>query len=552
MKKINILIIIALLFIMGCQKGILDKSPENFLVEDDVWNDFGLVKQFQTDVYRGLGSGNLTGQTNTYFDDFTDNCRTSESIGNVYSINKGDITSTSMGSFDGLWELNYQHIRKANIFLEKIDNLTVGTDQEKQILKGEVLYLRAAMYFRLIKLFGGVPRITKVYTLSDDFQVGRDSYEDMVDWIVEELDKAMDLVPLTRPSSEWGRITKGICLATKAEVLLQANSKLHNPDTVPNGPLFDYSKNTWQECADAAKAVIDMPQYELQKVQTPEDYHNIFLTPNPEIIFAKVNSVDHGYPGQSNFNGTNGPDVLGGINETMALQDLIDEYQMKNGKFINEAGSGYDPSPENMYKNREIRFDADITYYGKTFKGALYGLAYPDGYLVNSKRVSTGYPVRKYLDASVSMSDPSPLFAWIRLADIYLIYAEAQYELGHEDEARTYINKIRERALLPDITTSGENLFRDLQHERRIELFFEDDKRFMDVRRWMIADVIGSKPDKGIILEKKDANGNLDPNGTLTYRYQIIQTRSFPEKFYYLPIPENEIQRSGIEQNPGY
>jgi hypothetical protein len=150
------------------------------------------------------------------------------------------------------------------------------------------------------------------------------------------------------------------------------------------------------------------------------------------------------------------------------------------------------------------------------------------------------------------MSDPSPLFAWIRLADIYLIYAEAQYELGHEDDARTYINKIRERALLPDITSSGEDLFRDLQHERRIELFFEDDKRFMDVRRWMIADVTGSKPDKGIILEKKDANGNLDPNGTLTYRYQIIQTRDFPEKFYYLPIPENEIQRSGIEQNPGY
>lgn len=548
-KSSTFLLIILILAVTSCQKRILDKTPESFFVESDIWSDINLIKQFETNVYRGLSLVGLPGQADVFLCDFTDDARTSESIGNAYSINSGAITASSMGAFNGIWEKKYKYIRAANIFLSKIDNVDVGTDQEKQVLKGEVIYLRAAMYFDLINFFGGVPLITNVYTLEDQFNVKRGNYEDLVDWIVKQLDEAESLVPQVRPSDEWGRIDKGICRATKAEVLLYANSKLHNPNSSISGPLFDYTKNTWQECADAAKAVIEMPQYQLQSFTTSKEYHDFFLTPNPGIIFPNVNSVDHSYG--THFNSINGPSVIGGINETMALQNLVDQFEMKNGKFIDEPGSGYDSSPDNMYNDRDLRFFADITTFGRTALGALYGLAYPDGHVVNSKRTSTGYPVRKYLDPSRGIKDPSPFYARIRLANIYLIYAEAEYELGNESEARKYVNKIRNRVQLPDVTSSGEALFKDIQHERRIELCFEG-QRFFDVRRWMIADSTGNEPDRGIILEKKDASGNLDPKGSLTYHYQILQKRSFPDKFYYLPVPEDEIQRSGIEQNPGY
>ena len=92
-------------------------------------------------------------------------------------------------------------------------------------------------------------------------------------------------------------------------------------------------------------------------------------------------------------------------------------------------------------------------------------------------------------------------WVWLRLAELYLNYAEAQYELGHEDIARDYVNIIRNRVGLPDITSSGEELFNDIIHERQIELCFEY-HRFFDVRRWMIADSADNKDDMVIVWEE--------------------------------------------------
>jgi hypothetical protein len=145
---------------------------------------------------------------------------------------------------------------------------------------------------------GGVPLITKPVELDDDFMVSRNSYEEIVDWMVKELDEATEMVPAERSPSDYGRITKGACLGTKSNVLLHANSKLHDPGTAPNGPLFDYTKDTWKACADAAKAVIDMPQYELQQVNSWEDYHKIFIEHNSEMVFSKLYHNNYGRGGR--------------------------------------------------------------------------------------------------------------------------------------------------------------------------------------------------------------------------------------------------------------
>src|SRR5690606_29289865 len=116
--------------------------------------------------------------------------------------------------------------------------------------------------------------------------------------------------------------------------------------------------------------------------------------------------------------------------------------------------------------------------------------------------------------------DDTP-WVWLRLATIYLNYAEAQYELGNEEEARLYVNKVRNRVGLPDITSSGEDLFKDIQHERRVELCFES-YRFFDVRRWMIAESTENEDAIGIVWSKRDESGNLSPSGKLEYEFQVF------------------------------
>lgn len=533
----------------GCEEQVLDKLPRDVFSEVDVWGDIELAQKFQNTVYAGLGYWAVGNYIDTYAM-YSDEAMVGEDL-NVYYFNRGQLAPDNMGRFEPIWGLKYSYIRKANIFLNKIDQLP-GNAERINVMKGEVKYLRARMYFDLIKLWGGVPLITEAMDLDDDFMVSRNSYEEIVDWIVQELDEAKEMVPAERTPEDYGRVTKGACLGTKSNVLLHANSKLHDPGTAPNGPLFDYTKDTWQECAEAAKAVIDMSQYELQPVQTWEDYHKIFIEPNSEMVFSKLYHNNYGSGGR-HFVGPNAPIKDGGWAELDPLQGLIDEFEMANGKKIYEPESGYDPSPDKIYNNRDMRFYANILYQGSEWKTPLE-FVHPGGTEVSTPPWTIpGYLMRKFMDERIDLWQDlgNTPWIWIRLATLYLNYAEAQYELGNEQEARDYVNIIRNRVDLPDITSSGDELFKDIQHERRIELVFEN-QRFFDVRRWVIAEETENEDAMGIVWKKLDANGNLDPNGELTYTFETFQERSFQERMYYLPIPIAEMQKSDLEQNPGY
>ena len=533
----------------GCEEQVLDKLPREVFSEVDVWGDIELAQKFQNTIYAGLGYWAVGNYIDTYAM-YSDEAMVGEDL-NVYYYNRGELASDNMGRFEPIWALKYSYIRKANIFLNKIDEVS-GNVERINTMKGEVRYLRARMYFDLIKLWGGVPLIIEPMGLDDDFMVARNSYEEIVDWIVQELEEAKEMVPSERTPEDYGRVNKGACLGTISNVLLYANSKLHDPGTVPNGALFDYTKDTWQECADAAKAVIDMAQYELQPVQTWEDYHKIFINPNSEMVFSKLYHSNYG-AGSRHFVGPNAPIKDGGWAELDPLQGLIDAFEMANGKKIYEPESGYDPSPEKIYDNRDLRFYANILYQGSEWKTPLE-FAHPGGTEVSTPPWTIpGYLTRKFMDERIELWQDlgNTPWIWIRLATMYLNYAEAQYELGNDQEARDYVNIIRNRVNLPDITSSGEELFSDIQHERRIELVFEN-QRFFDVRRWMIAEETENEDAIGIVWKKLDANGDLDPNGELTYTFETFQERSFQERMYYMPIPIAEMQKSDLEQNPGY
>src|SRR5699024_7655145 len=202
----------------------------------------------------------------------------------------------------------------------------------KKRLKGEMKFIRAWSYAKLTNFFGGIPLITEPFELKDDFGVKRESYQASIDWIIKELDETVEMVPAHVPADEWGRVTKGAVLALKSRVLLYAASKLHDPGTEPSGPLYDYNKdNKWEAVAAAAKEVIDMGQYSLVEVGDWKDYQDMFLHNTSEIIFAKPYSSQYRQNG-ANIGLVNSPNGYNGWSGNVPTQDLVNAFQMKDGK----------------------------------------------------------------------------------------------------------------------------------------------------------------------------------------------------------------------------
>ncbi len=558
-----------LFIFIGCEDEVLDKSPKTVLTENELWNDKNLMEKYLYSTYNALptvwgisyyntaawtgGIAMLVNVSDEGFDQYN--------ADNLWLMNQGNISSDNLGPWTKQWAGNYSSIKNCNIFLERVDESAVVDEKTRSLWKGEVKFLRAYCYAYLIDYWGGVPIITKAFGLNDDFKVPRNSYEECVDFIIKELNEAQAMVPEDWSTAYWGRITKGACSALKSRVLLRAASKLHDPNTNPNGKLYDYGKETkWQDAADAAKAVIDMPQYSLTTVNTWEDYKKIFTELNSEIILATPRTSQYNAYGPyyalyiDLMNVPNG--YPGGWSTNCPTQNMVDAFQMNNGKNINDSGSDYINSVEGIYENRELRFYANIIYNDAELLGRKLQYFQPGGKDSKDFRNygKTGYNMRKFMDEShvpsFAMNGNQPRIHF-RLAEIYLNYAEAEYRLGHEDVAREYVNKIRKRVHLPEITTSGVELFKDIMHERRIELCFED-QRYFDVRRWMIADQTENEDAYGIEWGKYDANGNLSVDGTLKYTISLVQERNFSNKLYYLPISLSEIQKTDLEQNSGY
>ena len=567
MKRHLILIIILLAF-TGCE-DVLDTKPGDTYSEVDIYRNITLTEKLVFYTYNSTENWGFneadwwTRRIN--IENASDEAWFHFSPQN-FSITRAQISSNNMGYFNGKWAQYYRFIGTANDFLSKVDGSAVAVSNPKEVatLKGEMKYLRANAYTRLINLFGGVPLIDQPFSLDDQFSVPRNTYEECVNFIVRELDEAAGLIPAgTRGGIEFGRVSKGACLALKSRVLLYAASSLHDPaqSSAPRGPLYDYTKATkWKDAADAAKALIDLNAYSLVPVSSAREYQEMFLRPNQELIFARPFHPDFANtPGDFNTlpDKAQSPVGSGGWGLSNPTHNFVQDFKMANGKRINEAGSGYDPA--DLYARRELRFYANINYQGARFKDRELQYWLPGG--ADSKEApgpyhfaATGYNLRKFLDESIvidkqqSAKRPYPL---ARLSEIYLNYAEAQYHLGNEVEAQKYASLVSQRVGLPALTSSGANLLNDIKYERQMELFFEG-HRFYDLRRWMDEGKLGEDIN-GVQWVRQNASGKLDPNGKLTMiGPNLIEDRAFMKANYYLPIPLSEIEKSGMKQNEGY
>jgi hypothetical protein len=572
----------------GCN-NVLDLTPKDQLSDAAVFTDPNLAQAFVNDMYRGMGHGLYEIMLASISDEshFIHNYATEPIVKSIItSSDRGALEDGRFGHFN--WANNYSRIRQTNIFLSKIDGTSFDAAL-KQRMKGEAYFLRAYFYHNLMRMYGGVPLITKVYGLGDDYSVARNSFKETVDLIVANADSAAALLPLSFSGADVGRATKGAALALKARVLLFAASDLYNVNPSANaftGYTTPQDRTAlWRAAKNAAQAVMDLGIYSLFRPtpaspqEAAQNYANLFLQQtSTEAIMSRffLTTRDDGYnPGL--HDGPNGYHTWGG---NTPIQNLIDDYRMADGSKFDWNNPAHAAAP---YANRDPRFYASILYDGalwrqrpddvkkldaigviQTFRQlrlpdstVVPGLDTRDSPVENWNGAYSGYYLRKFIDPSLNAQFIRQQVPWIyfRYAEILLNYAEASIELNELGDAVTVLNQIRLRAGMPLFSAGlGQAALRDeYRNERRIEMAFEE-QRFFDVRRWMIAPAVLSKVAGGINIFLQGAS-RTDPSTWKNYRYvtDTIQARAWDNKMYFMPIRLDELNRNSLlKQNPGY
>lgn len=536
MKKIYILITVTLALV-SCNEDFLDKTPLDKLSEDAVFNSDALAEAYVNALYTVLPDPYQEGNIGCITDEgyFRYGGTSTRYIAsgymdpdNVMYMREGGQAHNTRTTILNIWNRTYEWIYRMNYFLHYVEGQeTEIGEATRQRLVGEVYFLRAWSYFLLIQRYAGVPIITEPHSLADDFTVVRSNFDDCVNFILADIDRAMDLLP-DKENSAKGRINKDVALALKSRLTLVAASKLFNDPENPEGNVFRgaYSRDKWQRAFDAAKAIVDRADAE-GAYMLDATYDGVWKNGNsPELIWAKyfvaTSDANDNYTKKAQLLYT--VEYFNGWESFHPTQAAQIDFEMANGKKWFEEGSGYDE--KHPYNGRDPRFykciAAPFSLYGNTDKNGslqedellLYYLY--EGYTLEdfsagkdepsftsrAKHMASGnhgglelykwYLPTKYISEAQTGTE---LYPWFRLAEMYLNYAEAAYMIGREDICREYINKIRQRpdVMMPPVTESGENLWDRLVNERRVELYAET-FRYFDVRRWKVADFYENVP----------------------------------------------------------
>ena len=535
----------------------LDREEDSFIDKTATFDSYNRTKQYLTYAYSLLPEGLNRFSGGALLGAATDDACFAIESSNIQQFNNGSWNALS--NPDNVWDRYFAGIAKCCTLLENSNHVNLDIsrlDPAKRVeyennlkdirmWRAEAHFLRAYFNFELLKRYGPIPIIKSTLDINKDYSdTPRPTMKEVVEFIANDCDIAADsleLTPWRNMNDAFGRATKGAALALKSRLLLYAASPLY----VDFGDIDEANKPSdatlWKAAADAAKAVIDLNQYELAPA-----YDDLFKNDfqNKEYIFVRR------YPSNSDFEKSNFPVSYGGKGGTNPSQNLIDDYEMLDGT----AFDWNDPvKAAHPFENRDERLLATVLMNGVLFKGKRVA-TYPGGAdaTPNPNATKTGYYLRKFLNENVNIQTGGgsdghvvPLF---RLAEIYLNYAEAlnEYDPTNPDIA-VYLNKIRERVSLPDVPSglTQEQMRTLIHHERRVELAFEE-HRFWDVRRWKVASSTLGAPVKGVKITQDDA-------GNFTYSPVQVEQRVFQPKMYWYPIPQSEVLKlHHWEQNKGW
>lgn len=592
--KIRTLALLGLALCISSCKKYLDQVPDDRITIEEVFRKKATSEQYLANVYSYIPDEANQWEGNGWLGT-SDEVDVTFSGSRNYDINVGNFNASNV-HFDK-WQGYYNGIRAATYFMNNIEkNEEIRQLNGQQLITqyhAEARFLRAFYYFMLMRQYGPVILLGDENISPDatagEMQFPRSSFDDCVDYVVSELDKAAEILPLVPQRNgqasdlEFGRATKGMALSVKSRVLLYAASPQYNGNTevasfrnAEGQPLISQTADPqkWRKAADAAKAVIDLGIYSLYKDpagNTLKSLEGIFFQAwNSEQIFVRKSNDLAGWDVHCT------PRQGGGWCGIAPTQEMIDSYYMSDGKLPGETSlyteTGFTTvngvQVYNMYMNREPRFYANVTYNNSIWQGGTMRAPAPITFFVSGPNgrnghptdfSKTGYLVRKNVGPQTNIGSggngqrqarPLVLF---RLAEIYLNYAEALNETSPGDpDILVYLNRIRERAGIPQygaganalpVPASQSEMREKIRGERKVELAYES-HRWFDIRRWKIVpQVMG------------DMHGmDVTKDGNDFYKRVVTSTpHLFRPSYYWYPISQYELDRGRqLIQNPGW
>lgn len=559
------------------------------------------------------------------------NFRAWESTGN-WLKRDGSSTSTDKFAH-GIWNHAWYCIRKCNLGLQNIDKFVTGSAEEKKLIEGQLYFFRAWWHEEMMQYFGGMPYVDTYLDGNAELNLPRLSYRECADKAAADFRKAADLLPINWDKTSAGAATQGkndlrinkiMALGYLGKTYLWAASPLMKNGAQigasKNGKTYDYDQEYAKKAAEAFGELLSLveagqTQYALAEFKYKDIYNHeksddanscfsdIFYTKKQN--WKMPGTVEAIFRGPSpDFNGSNwntskvfGPKVQKVVAHDNVIHqptaNLVEAYGMangepiylvENGQYVPNPKSGFDP--KHPFKNRDPRFYHDIVFDGFKYLNGTPGqyadLQYCQLYTGGNMRPienasRTGYFIQKLVPHTCNEVDKD--YDWgaafhcylpyMRLADIYLMYAEACAAFGGASgkssnfgkTAEDAINTLRDRCgaghVAPEFVADSHKFMDEVRREREVELSFEG-FRFCDLQRWLLLteapynQKFSQEFDR---VESADFYKNHDPKEAevANYRRELILTRNFNTKHYWFPLPIKETQLYlEFNQNPGW
>ena len=491
--KYNLIAIALLGFSFSSCSDFLEQNPQTDLSENDFYKTADDILSAVNGVYSSLQEGDIYGNWYVFGEIPSDNTRNQLS-GSVTTQNEFDqfYIDTQNSMIANFWKAAYKVINRTNTVLGRIDGIEINTELANRY-KLECKFIRALMYFNLVRVYGDVPLVLKEISISESYDILREPKENVYNQIIADLKEAQDL-PVSYSTAEDGRATQGAAKALLANVYMT----LHK----------------YAEAETILAEIINSGRYSLLE-NTPgslniDGYKNVFSPVNhnsKEGIF-EIQFLKGGYGEGSNYANNFAPENSG-------------------TNVVAVGGTGGNNIPEmdiyNAYEEGDLRRDFSMS------------LGYYDN-RKNNEWVESRY-VCKFMDVPYQNNDARNNYPVIRYADVILMYAEALNQNGKTAEACKYLNMTRRRGFgyqttetsPVDLQTTDKAQFALMvEQERRVELAFENHRWFDLIRTGRAVEVMRSK---GFSLNETNLicpipQKQIDVNPKLTQNDYRIESRN--------------------------
>ncbi len=506
--------------------------------EDEVFNLEGswhMTNQVDLGNFWGWQAGRLA-QPGTYLDRTPDPMQNSLTTGDKHHVR--------------LWPNAWYLIRQANIGLNNLHKMTEATQEEKDIIEGQLRFFRAWWHFELMIYLGGLPYIDQVFPATEKPLLPRLTYQECADKAGADFAKAAELLPIDWDNTDVGRNTLGknqlrankiMALGYLGKNYLWAGSPLMKNGAQTGGAnTYNYDEEYCRMAAEAFGELLQLvesgqTQYSLAEFKYQDIYNHtraagstsrfsdIFYTTGQNWLMP--GSTEAIFRGPStDFNGSNwnttktfGPKVQGLVEHDNIIHqptaNYVNYYGMANGMPLDDPESGFDP--EYPFKDRDPRFYHDIVFDGFKYVNASmpeemehlrYAGLHTGGTMRGAANGSrTGYFIQKLVPHTANKYDGAYNWSgnlhvylpYMRLGDVYTMYAEACAAFGgatgkstnFAKTAEDAINTLRDRVGAGHVNekyTANRELFLDEVRRERAVELSFEGFRFNDLQRWLL------------------------------------------------------------------